>query len=133
MKIFLPVAIIMLGFSLIPSCKDESGDVSDIVFPDTGSVSYTKHVQPLFDRACAFIGCHGDDTKVQRGFSLTDYGNFMTGAHTQIVFQGNPDQSPLILRIEGKMGIRMPLDRPPLNQNQIKGLRRWVIQGAPQN
>jgi len=86
----------------------------------------------MFDAACAFPGCHGDDTKEVRGFSLTDYNNFMYSPK-RIVFRGDPDASPLIQRVEGSVIPRMPPDRPPLNKNQTDGLRRWILQGAKQN
>jgi hypothetical protein len=123
--------ISVIGLLFLSSCKDQSANTEDIVFPDTGKVSYIQSVQPLFDRTCNFSGCHDDATTAQRGFSLTDYNNFMTGAATQIVFRGDPDASPLIRRLEGlPPGTPMPPDRPPLNTNQKNGMRRWVLQGA---
>lgn len=133
-KIFLFITII-ISISLVNnSCKDEFTETCDkLVIPDTGIVRYLIHVQPIFDCSCAFTGCHGVDTKETRGFSLDDYDNFMTGATRQVIYRGNPDASPLILRIEGKLGVRMPPDRPPLTPNQINGLRRWISQGAQLN
>jgi len=127
-NIFIISIICLLS---LPSCEDQSGKTEDIVFPDTGKVSYVQSVQPLFDRTCNFSGCHNDATKAQRGFSLTDYNNFMTGAPKQIVFRGDPDASPLNRRIEGlPPGTPMPPNRPALNTNQKNGMRRWVLQGA---
>ena len=128
-NIFSIALILVIGVGLF-SCKDERPDPADIFFPDT--VSYIKHVQPLFDGACAFPGCHGDDTKEVRGFSLTDYNDFMYSPN-RIVFRGDPDASPLIQRVEGRVIPRMPPDRPPLNKNQTDGLRRWILQGAKQD
>jgi hypothetical protein len=125
---FIATVIIIIYLS---SCEDQKGNTDDIVFPDTGSVSYIKCVQPLFDRTCNFIGCHDDGTMELRGFSLTDYGNFR---YSHIVMPGDPDASSLIRRIEGlPPGTPMPPDRPPLNTNQKSGMRRWVLQGALNN
>ncbi len=132
-KLLALIIIILSAIVILSSCKDEEPDDCNIVFPDTGTVRYSTHVQPLFDCSCAFVGCHGADTKEARGFSLDDYDNFMTGAPRQVIYRGNPDASPLILRVEGRLGARMPPDRPPLNQNQINGLRRWIAQGAQLN
>ncbi|MDP2208106.1 MAG: c-type cytochrome domain-containing protein [Bacteroidota bacterium] len=132
-KLVALLIIIISGIVIFPSCKDETTDDCNIVFPDTATVRYLIHVQPLFDCSCAFVGCHGADTKETRGFSLDDYDNFMTGAPKQVIYRGNPDASPLILRVEGKLGARMPPDRPPLNQNQINGMRRWIANGAQLN
>jgi len=37
------------------------------------------------------------------------------------------------MRIEGRVGARMPLNQSPLNQNQITGIRAWIGEGAKNN
>ena len=117
------------------SCKDTvtgGGGGNDIVFPDTGIVSYSSHVQPLFNFKCAFSGCHGVDTKAILGFDLTSWGNFaITGQN--IVIPGDTLNSRLIRVVKGLgPGARMPLNAAQLPDNQIRGLVRWVMQGANQ-
>ncbi|MBI3193910.1 MAG: hypothetical protein HYZ34_05485 [Ignavibacteriae bacterium] len=134
---FLALSL-LLSWSLINlACEDDTTEekVNEIVFPET-NVSYGKHVQPLFDRACAFGGCHGPDTFLdRRGFSLDSYQNMMN--RIDIVTPGDPDNSILIWSVEGINGYdgprRMPWNRSPLNENQIRGLRRWVAEGAHNN
>ncbi len=115
------------------SCKDDvtgSGTI-DIVFPDS-NISYGKQVQPLFDRGCAFTGCHGPDTFTDRGFSFDSYQN--ARSRPGIIVPFDPEGSLLILKIEGRApGARMPLDRDPLTANQINGLRKWISEGAKNN
>jgi hypothetical protein len=111
-----------------PTGPDESP--STIVFPTT-EVSYAAHVQPLFNQTCALSGCH-DDGPRPNPLSLTSYENLMFNS-LQVVVRGEPDQSVLILRIEGRIAPRMPLSRNPLNQNQISGLRTWIAEGALNN
>ncbi len=133
-------ALSLLAISLLLSsslfnlaCEDDTTEekVNEIVFPET-NVSYGKHVQPLFDRACAFAGCHGPDTFLERnGFSLDSYQNMMN--RIDIVTPGDPENSKLIWRVEGTNGQQMPLYRQPLNDNQKRGLRRWVAEGAHNN
>ncbi len=121
----------IVGLLIFSSCKDENADGCKIVFPDSGKVSYLQSVQPLFDCSCSYSGCHDDGTKIERGFSLTDFGNFR---YSHIIIPGDPDASPLIRRIEGlPPGNPMPPDREPLNLNQKNGMRRWVLQGAQYN
>jgi len=50
-----------------------------------------------------------------------------------VVVRGQPEQSTLVMRIEGRVGSRMPLDRRSLNQNQITGIRAWIGEGALNN
>ena len=53
------------------------------------------------------------------------------------IIPGDPDNSYLIQKIEGRIGItgnRMPNNGPPyLTDGQILILRRWVAIGAPRN
>ena len=119
---------------ILSNCNDdvtgEGGSPSDIVFP-ADSVSYGRHVQPLFNQTCALSGCH-DGGQNQSPLKLTDYGSAVI-AIPGIVVAGQPDQSTLVLRIEGRSGARMPLNRNPLNSNQITGIRKWVSEGARNN
>jgi hypothetical protein len=59
---------------------------------------------------------------------------FRAGA--TLVIPGNPDESYLIRKIEGRdiTGVRMPQSGPPyLTDGQIRVLRRWIEIGAPNN
>lgn len=135
MSRFFPWLAVLVGtvYVLGGGCKDDlSGPGTEgIVFPDS-NVSYLKHVQPLFDRGCAFSGCHGPDTFDDAGFSLDSYQNATN--RSDIIVPRNPDGSILVRRIEGTTaGVRMPLTRPPLTDNQIRGIRRWILEGAQLN
>ena len=130
MVLGLAVTLLICGLS----CKDEvsnpdTGSPSNIVFPPT-NVSYSQHVQPLFFQACALSGCHNDaqSERVQ----LTSHGKVYF-ANPPIIVPGVPDQSVLVWRIEGTVGQRMPLNRNPLNQNQINGIRTWIAEDARDN
>jgi mono/diheme cytochrome c family protein len=118
---------------LLWSCKDDvtGGGPIDIVFPDS-LISYGRQVQPLFDRGCAYGGCHGPDTYADHGYSLDSYQNATN--RPGIIIPYDPDGSILIQRIQGKgPGARMPLYRDTLTANQIRGLRKWVSEGARNN
>ena len=115
-------------------CKDENpvgaDSPSNIVFP-ISNVSYGQQVQPLFNQACAFAGCH-DDGQHQSVLKLTSYDNVMYGG-TLVVVRNKPDQSTLVLRIQGSVGTPMPPNGKALNQNQINGIRAWIGEGALNN
>lgn len=130
--------LLLLAAGLNLACEDEPAtEVSQIVFPET-NVKYGAHVQPLFDRACAFTGCHGPDTYLEHEYSLESYQSLTSprGLH-DIVIPGDPENSMLIWSVEGIQGYegnrRMPLNLPTLNDNQIRGLRRWIAEGARNN
>jgi Bacterial Ig-like domain len=49
---------------------------------------------------------------------------------------GNPDQSYMVLKIEGAPGIeggQMPLGETPLPQDTINAIRQWISNGAPRD
>jgi hypothetical protein len=129
----------ILFFSLIltaciwSSCKDDisGAGITDIVFPDTG-VSYGGQMQPLFDRGCAFEGCHAG-AGLGLGLSLENYQNTIS-SDPGVVLARDTVNSRLIWSVEGLHGTRkMPPDRTPLNTNQTKGIRRWILEGARNN
>ena len=115
-------------------CKDSNpltGDSpSNVVFPPS-NVSYSLHVQPLFNQACAYSGCH-DAVSTQSTLRLDNYTDAVLTI-PGIVVQGKPDQSTLVLRIQGSVGTRMPPGGNPLNTNQINGIRTWIAEGAKNN
>lgn len=114
------------------SCKDQitGPDLSAIVFPSS-NVSYSKQVQPLFDRGCGGQNnaCHGPETLADRDYA---FDNYLDATHkVGIIVRGSPDGSLLNQTIEGKAPPKMPPDNVlQLNQNQITGMRTWVAEGA---
>lgn len=103
---------------------------SNIIFPVNG-VKYSAQVQPLFNQACNFSGCH-DAGQHQSALNLTSYDEAVLTI-PGIVVSGKPDASTLVLRIQGSVGARMPPGAYPLNQNQINGIRTWINEGARNN
>lgn len=112
-------------------CGDVSDPTSpyDVVFPEA-NVSYARHVQSLFNTTCALAGCH-DDISRQSNLSLTSYQN--ATARPGIIVPFRADASVLVQRIEGRLQPRMPLNRSPLNTNQINGIKTWINEGARNN
>jgi hypothetical protein len=121
MRRLLCVAGLAVAAATGIQCSDSSGPTgSNIVFPPN-NVSFGAHVQPLFN-----------DNQPAAGLRLTSYDNLVFNP-LQVVIQGKPDESILVLRIEGRLGSRMPLNRPALTQNQINGVRTWIAEGALNN
>ena len=129
----ITLAASLMLMLLFLSCKDDNpvdgGSPSNVVFP-TSNVRYSQHVQPLFNQACAFVGCH-DDGVPQDQLKLTSWGSVTN--FPGVVAPGQPELSTLVIRIEGTSGPRMPLTGNPLNQNQINGIRTWIVEGAMNN
>lgn len=129
------VAGVLIAVSAACGCKGSApsgpgGSPSTIIFPDHG-ISYSNQVQPLFDQACNFAGCH-DAGQHESALVLTSYGLAVLTV-PGVVVPGKPDNSTLVLRIQGSVGARMPPGQYPLNQNQINGIRAWIVEGAKNN
>lgn len=126
----LILIFVLSGISILSSCDDQLNVPSDEEIP-TSNISYSKHIQPIFNARCATAGCHDDQTK-SAGLSLTSYQN--TTASYTFVFPGNPDASLIVLSIEGRSSFPMPPPgRTPLTQTQIRAIRTWIAEGARNN
>jgi hypothetical protein len=132
---YLFASLIILSFIFIityTGCKDQvtASDVDKVVIPDS-NVSYSKYIQPVFNIKCASRGCHEDAARAG-GISLTTCAN--TKADASVVVPGEPETSRLVWAIEGIGNYPMPPPGyPPLNQNQIQGVRTWIAEGAECN
>ncbi len=137
-KVLLQAATFIAAvlWALVAGCKDVNPELangqspSNIVFPPN-NVSYQYQVQPLFNQACNLSACHGDGAH-ESALVLTSYSSLMFQL-PGIVIPGKPDQSTLVLRIQGSAGQRMPPNTNPLNDNQIAGIRTWIAEGAKNN
>ena len=121
------VTAAVIGFS---ACRDTSNPVTkidEIVFPDS-NISFAKQVQPLFFAACASAACHDRATDQNKNLNLTNF--IGVWANFGVVIAGDTSNSRLIWSIEGRPGtVPMP-PLKPLTQNQIRGLKRWILEGA---
>jgi hypothetical protein len=131
-KSLLPAFVISLV--LFSSCKDQVSDpnTDPIVFPDAG-ISYSKHVEALFQQRCAVSGCHSVGTAAG-GLSLTlpSYNSLMNH-QPRLVNPGSGNNSLLVQRIDGRIAPRMPLNSQALTTNQINGIKKWIDEGAMNN
>lgn len=95
--------------------------------PDT-PVSYTRQVKPLFDKQC--VSCHSGGA-AGGGYSLTTRAALLAGGrHGTAVVPRNSAESILVKYLTGELQPRMPSGAPPLSQDTIRLVRRWIDQGA---
>lgn len=99
--------------------------------PTPGEAVTYRHVAPILATRCA--KCHAENGlmgPVPEGYRLTAYDATLSTADRVRVVPGNPDASELIRRIRGQARPRMPLDGPPLGDDDIRLLVDWIKQGA---
>lgn len=140
------------GYVAEVRCTDDSsppmvGTGSSAVFAVVGppqQVSYTTQVQPIWTAGCTGNACH-DNVMPQARLNLTASVSraAMVGVastqcpSTQLVNPGSPDQSYLLFKLQGSgpclTGGRMPKGGPALTASQLKLVRDWIVNGAPNN
>ena len=81
----------------------------------------------IFEGSCLI--CHGPDG-AYRETLLIEHTALINGG---TVVPGNPDASELYKRLLGSTenGAQMPLGQPPLPDQSIDTIRRWILDGAP--
>jgi hypothetical protein len=118
---------------------DPNGDLLGPCLPDT-TISFSCDIQPIFDRSCS---CHLG-AGAPHGLDLSggkSYGNLVNVPSAELssldrVEPVEPDTSYLAWKIEGDpriLGGRMPLGGPYLDNQTIALIRKWILQGAPNN
>ena len=127
MKIISYIALLIIEVAVFSSgCDDTSTNIDNDEIPDS-NVSYSKHIQPIFNVKC--VSCHGVGT-TEAGLDLTTWSG--TRADPTVVFPGEPSNSSLVWVIELNPAVPHP-QFPYLTEKQIKGVRTWIEEGADNN
>lgn len=129
--------LIFLFFTLffIVSCDDTLTveDVDSKPMPQS-NISFSQNIYPILQVKCAFSGCHASPNPAQ-GLDLSTYSGVT--ANPQIVFPGEPNISWLVLAIEGNTPPIQPMPpigyARPVTLEQIRGIRKWIEEGAENN
>jgi hypothetical protein len=96
--------------------------------PDT--VYFQNAILPLLISNCSMSGCH-DATSHKEGVILTSYS---TVRNTSEIKLSKPAESKLYrVLITGDAEDRMPQNKPPLQQDEIARILKWIEQGAKDN
>ena len=107
-----------------------------------GGVSFEKDIVPMLNNYCVMCHLPGGE---QGGLSLyPDAWSALVGIPSKQspllqVEPGSPDKSYLYIKLidsgesAGGSGLLMPIQQPPLDQDQIETIRLWIAQGAKQN
>lgn len=130
----------MVALLLALACTDKADDTAT-----TSAVSFSTDLQFVFDRNCAYTGCHFPPDPVE-GMDLTadaSYAAIVGVPSAQVptmnrIEPGDPEASYLILKLEdrqaevGGTGTRMPTELF-LAEPEIDMFKSWILAGAPDN
>ncbi|MDY0082274.1 MAG: c-type cytochrome domain-containing protein [Ignavibacteriaceae bacterium] len=116
------------------SCDDTLTveDVDSYPMPQS-NISFAKNIYPILQVKCAFSGCHAQPDP-SKGLDLSTYAGVT--ADPTIVFPREPDLSKLVWAIEARPPF--PPMPPvgyarPLTDEQIRGIKKWIEEGAQNN
>jgi hypothetical protein len=127
------LTLIFTVFTFI-ACDDTitGKDIDSRIIP-AANVSYSQHIQPVFEVKCNISACHEDAARAG-GIALTSWAQAV--ADPSVIFPGEPQNSRLIWAIDpnyAAVSPMPPLGYPPLTANQIEGIRTWIAEGAKNN
>lgn len=135
----MKIAAVLLMAVAFAACSKSSpaGPTSPSVSDTT--VSFASQVQPIFTESCAVPGCHVTGgiapMSLQVGKAYGDIVNVPSIEQLPYirVKPYDADSSYLYLKITGRAGTRMPLNKAPLDSSNIATIRTWINQGAKNN
>ena len=97
-------------------------------------MSFAEDIAPILKGWC--VSCHqpGGEGYKESGLDLTSYEGLMKGTKFgPMVIPGQPDNSNLMVLIEGKAKIRMPFGHKALPSCLRNNMWSWIFQGANNN
>lgn len=131
---------LVTGCALVDTGFDPAFGLRDEV---VAAPTLARDVQPIFERRCAFGGCHSVAT-AQGGLVLVAGASHAalvgrparSGGGDTLVVPGAAARSWLMRLVDddeaARRGVRrMPLAASPLTPNQRETIRRWIDRGAP--
>ena len=97
-------------------------------------MSFAEDVVPILKGYC--VSCHqpGGEGYSASGLDLTSYDGLMKGTKFgPMVVPGHPDDSNIIVLIDGKGQLRMPYGHKALPSCLRDNIYSWIFQGAKNN
>ncbi|MBX3416938.1 MAG: hypothetical protein KF851_04995 [Pirellulaceae bacterium] len=97
----------------------------------TQTVSFAREIAPIIASECR--GCHVEANRPRGGLNMDSFTTFLRGGDSgALIVPGKSAESLLVKKLSGTAdGNRMPAQRPPLPQNQVDLIKRWIDEGAP--
>ena len=111
-KYFLIVILIGIGLAFATADAQEN---------------LAQQVYAIFQQSC--LNCHGPSGSFKEALLI----DRTALVDTQVVIPGDPENSEFYKRLLGptENGPQMPLNLPPLSQETVEAIARWIAIGAP--
>jgi len=90
---------------------------------------FAKEVRPILAARC--YSCHGPDVQ-QNGLRLDSLASILKGSdYGKVIVPGHSSDSRIVRRLMAQERPQMPYGGPPLSNDQITVIRKWIDTGAP--
>src|SRR6266478_6000076 len=115
--------LFLLLLALLGLCETSQKSLAD------QPPSFIRDVKPFFARYC--VECHNPD-KLRGGLNLESFKSLEQGGDDGSVFlAGKPDESRIVLQVEGKAKPKMPPAKAKQpHPDELTVLRSWIAAGA---
>lgn len=94
------------------------------------TISFANDIAPVLDEKCS--NCHGRTDRPSGRLSMLSFTRLLQGGESgPSLVPGKPAESLLIQKLKGMAGgERMPLRQPPLPDDVIAKIEKWIAEGA---
>ncbi|MFN6110365.1 MAG: c-type cytochrome domain-containing protein [Planctomycetota bacterium] len=94
------------------------------------TVSFSRDIAPILVENCS--GCHVDVRQPRANLNLGIFSGLLRGGDSGAILLGGKEADSLIIKklLGTGGGNRMPLGRPPLAQEKIALISKWIAEGA---
>ncbi len=114
---------------VLASCSKTTTIVKNAGSGITTTMSFSKDIIPIFEKSCSLSGCHATGAKAPDLTLANAYKALSSGNYLKA---GDPENSVLLLWMNGKKSPTMPLGGTPNADNNAK-IYAWINQGAKNN
>lgn len=94
--------------------------------PTVAALSFAD-VSPIFNKRC--LPCHSATVRQGR-VDVTNYQALVSSGRGRNIVPGKPDESRIVLLMRGTMQPRMPMNAPPMPEEEIQKIADWIAGGA---
>ena len=128
-KLLLFVSVLIFMIAVIFSACSWTTGGEEIIFPEN-NISFMHHVQPFLQQNCSYSPCHSG-FNMAGGIVLLEYHSVI--AVGGFIVAGDPDGSRFVQILEKRLPHNRDFYRGNIKDNQIKGIRTWIKEGAINN
>lgn len=118
-----------------PDLLDLAAYFSSLKEAPRGSASFERDIQPIIEWRC--LACHSGEGEGEKksGLNLASYNALMAGTKQggDLIVAGSSLSSTFFTMITRRDSLRMPYGAPPLADDEVRVIDKWISQGAKNN